>query len=362
MVIGAGLHGACTAMHLAESGLSTILIDKDTGGRQASSASAGGIRRLMRDPAELPLAMAATEMWQNIQALTGDHCGYRMVGQIKIAEDEDDLRRLEERAALTASLGYRFEEVIDARELRQRLPTLAPHCVGALLVRDDGFASPFRSTLAFQKMAVKAGAAFCQREAVLGIRRHEGKWRVTSDKNKYRVERIVNCAGAWGGRVASKLGESSAVTVKAPTMMITEPTAHAIHPVVGAASRKLSLKQLPNGALLVGGGYPGAVDVESERSVAVPANVAKSAKTVTDLFPHFAGVRVLRCWSGYEGHTPDGLPIIGESAKTEGVFHAYAFCGHGFQLAPVVGRELSSLIRTGQSDISLDAFSPARFH
>ena len=49
---------------------------------------------------------------------------------------------------------------------------------------------------------------------------------------------------------------------------------------------------------------------------------------------------VIRAWSGIEGYCADMLPVIGKSETTPGLFHAFGFCGHGFQLGPGAGAVL----------------------
>ncbi|NCF82475.1 MAG: FAD-dependent oxidoreductase, partial [Proteobacteria bacterium] len=76
IVIGGGLHGCATALHLKRSGLDTIVVEKDYVGRHASSANAGGVRRLGRALPEIPLAVAALASWHRIGELVDDDCGF----------------------------------------------------------------------------------------------------------------------------------------------------------------------------------------------------------------------------------------------------------------------------------------------
>jgi sarcosine oxidase subunit beta len=55
------------------------------------------------------------------------------------------------------------------------------------------------------------------------------------------------------------------------------------------------------------------------------------------------------------------LPVIGPSATTPGLLHAFGFCGHGFQLGPGVGLCIAELAVDDASRIALDAFSITRF-
>ena len=77
-------------------------------------------------------------------------------------------------------------------------------------------------------------------------------------------------------------------------------------------------------------------------------------------FPLLKKTTIIRAWAGIEGFTPDKLPIIG-AGKADGVFHAFAFSTHGFQMGPAVGKIISDLIVNGASDQPLNAFRVDRF-
>ncbi len=114
-------------------------------------------------------------------------------------------------------------------------------------------------------------------------------------------------------------------------------------------------------ALIVGGGYRARGDPARETSRLDLAGLHAGAMTAVGLFPRLRDVAVLRCWAGFEGRTPDELPVIGPGRTGEGVFHAFGFSGHGFQLAPVVGRILAELIVEGATDLPIEPFRIDRF-
>ncbi|MBB3660149.1 glycine/D-amino acid oxidase-like deaminating enzyme [Rhizobium sp. BK650] len=66
-------------------------------------------------------------------------------------------------------------------------------------------------------------------------------------------------------------------------------------------------------------------------------------------------------WSGCEGYEEDGLPVMGPSSTTAGLFHAFGFSGHGFQLGPGVGDVMGEIMATGRTDIPLQNFRIERF-
>jgi glycine/D-amino acid oxidase-like deaminating enzyme len=55
------------------------------------------------------------------------------------------------------------------------------------------------------------------------------------------------------------------------------------------------------------------------------------------------------------------LPVIGPSATTEGLFHAFGFSGHGFQLGPGVGAVLAELALDGETETPIREFRLDRF-
>ena len=79
------------------------------------------------------------------------------------------------------------------------------------------------------------------------------------------------------------------------------------------------------------------------------------------LVPGLAEARVIRTWSGVDGQMPDHIPVIGSSSTTPGLFHAFGFSGHGFQLGPVIGIILSELVLDGRTESPIEPFSITRF-
>jgi len=63
----------------------------------------------------------------------------------------------------------------------------------------------------------------------------------------------------------------------------------------------------------------------------------------------------------HRGYMADDVPIIGPSAKVDGLFYAFGFCGHGFQLGPGVGDTMAELIDTGRTSVPIDPFLIGRF-
>ena len=141
LIIGGGLHGCSAAFHLSMRGVSVTVLEKDTVGRHASGLSAGGVRRLGRDLAEVPIAVRASEIWRDIKALVDDDCGYTESRYLSLAENEADMERGRARVAALQAHGFSHEEMIDQATLRSLAPGVAEHCIGAMHVDGDGAAA-----------------------------------------------------------------------------------------------------------------------------------------------------------------------------------------------------------------------------
>jgi len=361
IVIGGGIHGISAALHLAMAGCRVVALEKDHCGRHASGVNAGGVRTLARDPAEVPLSLAALDMWYAIGDLVGDDCGFECHGQIQIAETEADLVMLRSRVDGLRASGYHHEEIIDRRELAELLPAVSDTCVGAAIARRDGAAIPFRTVLAFQRRAKDFGVVFREGEGVARLRRLARDWEVTTSLGeRLTAPTIVNCAGVWAGKIAQQVGDQAPVEATAPMMMVTLPIQRVMEPVVIGSSRPLSLKQLANGTVLIGGGQSGTPVPHENRTELDFSKLHRSCVTVSELFPILRGLTVVRAWAGLEARMSDGIPVIG-AGSAEGVFHAFGFSAHGFQLGPIVGRIIADLIVRQATDMPIRPFGIQRF-
>jgi sarcosine oxidase, subunit beta len=361
VVIGGGLHGCSTALHLALRGLKPILVEKDYAGRHASGVNAGGVRQLARHLAEIPLSISSMALWERIEDLVGDDCGFESHGTVLVAENEEELAGFRTRVEDLRLKGFTHEELIDRAELKRLVPAVADHCPGGVVSRRDGAADPFRTTQAFRKRAIEKGAEVLEGVTVTGLARAGSVWRVETSAGPIEAPKVVNAAGAWADRIAAALGEPVPLEVIAPMLMVTSRLPAFIEPVVILRGRKLSFKQLDNGTVVIGGGHL-AVPYRDENSTVIDwAKLATSARTVWELFPVMRAATIVRAWAGIEARMPDDIPVVGPSLTSEGVFHQFGFSGHGFQLGPGMGAMMAELVATGATNTPIDGLGIGRF-
>jgi sarcosine oxidase subunit beta len=123
----------------------------------------------------------------------------------------------------------------------------------------------------------------------------------------------------------------------------------------------LTLKQQSiGGKVLVGGGWTGTGDEHTGERRLSRASIAGNAQAAVETVPALARAPLLRAWTGFEGRTPDKLPIIGPLPGYPNL-HVLGCASGGLTLAPACGHLLAQQLAGEPLDLPLDAFAPARF-
>ena len=146
----------------------------------------------------------------------------------------------------------------------------------------------------------------------------------------------------------------------APNMCVTEPLPLFMGPNIGVCGGSIYLRQVPHGSVIFGAGL-GIADREAMRARPLAEVTQEAARLAIGLVPSLANALLVRSWTGIEGRMADGIPVVGPSASIPGLFHAFGFTGHGFQLGPAVGAVLAELALDGVTETRIDGLSIERF-
>lgn len=358
-IIGGGLAGCSAALHLRLRGASVALFERGMCGAQASGVNYGGVRQQGRHFAELPLARRSRAIWARLPELIGTDGEFVVTGHLKLARREGEVAELEAYAKRAASFGLELQ-LLDRAELRHRYPWLAGAVAGSLCA-EDGHANPRLVAPAFARRAAAMGAIIREQAEVAEVMQAGPDFELRlATGESFRATRLLNVAGAWGSIIAERFGEAVPETVMAPNMCVTEPLPHVIGPNIGVCGGGIYLRQIARGNVIFGAGE-GRADRDARRAFPDPDVTRAAARSAIALVPHLAHANLIRTWSGIEGRMPDSLPVIGPSSTTPGLFHAFGFSGHGFQLGPAVGAVLSELALDGTTTTDIAPFSIERF-
>ena len=364
VVIGAGVIGAAITYYLAKAGVEVTLIDRyrPISSGTASQSSAGGVRHQGRVAPEIPLAIYSINLWSNLEAELNADLHYRQDGMTVLIDDMELLPNLEMRVEREQALGLDIR-VVKGQELHNLIPGLAPQLVAGSYCPKDGHADPMRTTSALALAAQRHGARLIWNCPAKGLHVEKGKIvAVETPDGDISCQYAILAAGAWTPAIAASVGLDLPIRPGAIQMMVTAPRPHTLDQVLGWVNHNISLKQVPPGNFVIGGGWPGQSDPDSYRTTLRPGSMAKSARTTVRLFPMLAGVSVMRAWVGIEAWCIDDRPIIGPVPSLDGLILATGFSGHGFAISPGVGSLLARYVTTGQLPELLNPFNITRFN
>lgn len=364
IIVGGGLMGAASAYFLAKRGVSVTLIDRSLVGSGATLASFGNIRRQGRYLPQMPLAHRSLALWGEIVNLLGEDVEFRATGHIRLAFDDTSVADMERFAVEAEPWGLALE-LLSPPQIAARFPYLSKQAQAASFSPLDGSANPRLIATAFARAAARLGARVVENTDVTQVARTDNGFCVTTTNGEFRAETLQISAGAWGARLSNQFREPVPIQAFGPQMGVTEPLPYRIPPVVGiwgqSKAEGVYFRQVERGNIVFGGGVRMPVDLDPGHAHVDPSNTLKQLPYLIRICPALANVSVIRTWSGCEGYTRDMLPVMGASAKIPGLFYAFGFCGHGFQLGPGVGDVMAELIATGRSDIPLAPFAISRF-
>ncbi|HWK43470.1 MAG TPA: FAD-binding oxidoreductase [Stellaceae bacterium] len=361
-VIGAGVMGASTALHLARAGMRTVIIDRGAICREASGVNAGTLTLHMTRAALIPYAMAGRQRWIDAPIWLGADVGGRAVEGMSVAFTPAEAEMVEQRAKSRREQGAPIEVISPARA-RAVEPGLNERVILAAYSEIDGYASAYLTGRAYRAALVAAGAEIREATAVVGVDRAAidrtgGGFTIrTATGEVIRARRLVLAGGVWLEQMLGWIDVTIPVKCLINQLIVTERVRPVMRTVLGVASGLLSLKQFENGTVLIGGGWQGIGDTVRGGVEAIPDNLMGNMRLARYTIPALAQARIARIWLGLESETSDALPMIG---AVPGVPDAYVIgCVHsGYTSGPYMGELLAELI-LGKAT-SMPLFDPAR--
>ncbi|MBK1699162.1 NAD(P)/FAD-dependent oxidoreductase [Rhodovibrio salinarum] len=364
IVIGGGLMGAATAFFLARRGVQVTLIERRRVGQGATVASFGNIRRQGRFLPQLPLAHRSRMLWGELHTLLGQDVEFRATGHLRLAFEPEAIADMEAHAAEARPWGLELE-LLEPRDIQRRFPGLGPGARAASFSPHDGSGNPRLIAPAFARAASALGARIVENTEVTAIRHDRRRFGIETSSGTFMAERLVVATGAWGADMAARFGEPVPLEAHGPQMGVTEPLPHRIQPVVGVWTRHkeagVYFRQVERGNIVFGGGKRVPVPLDPGFARPDPALLAQQLPHLLRLCPALQAAQVIRTWSGTEGYVADMLPVMGPSVRVPGLYYAFGFSGHGFQIGPAVGDVMAELIAEERTETPIAPFSIARF-
>ncbi|TIS45794.1 hypothetical protein [Mesorhizobium sp.] len=145
-------------------------------------------------------------------------------------------------------------------------------------------------------------------------------------------------------------------------MFVTNPNGKTINHLLGHAHRKLSVKQIPDGTLMLSGGHSVAHTPQGRWKGSLSSIVLGLTDAIATL-PFIDESSFLKVdASRVETCAVDGIPIVDTPAALHNTIHGFAWTGHGFAIALGFAKYLAEWIVSGERPQALDVYSGKRFH
>ena len=364
VVVGAGVVGCGVAWHLARRGREVLVVDA---GPVAGAASGGvgmrGVRANGRDPRELGLARMADGLWPDLADAIGHPTGHRRTGHLHLSEQASDRPTLVAQVDRQQAAGI-ASELLDRDRLDELEPGLSPRVLAAVHCAGDGVADHTATTRGLALAARAAGAELREGATVVGLGRTADRVRVDPAEGEViEARQAVICTNAGTADLLAPLGPPMPLVTVWPQVLVTVPLAEApVHHLIGHASRRLALKALPDGSVMISGGWLGRWDAERGAGVVDPDAVAGNRRDAAAVFPALEGIELRAALADRpESASFDLVPIVDEVPGIDGAVVAAGWSGHGWAIAPAVASLLADWVTTGHRPPLLDGLGLDRF-
>jgi glycine/D-amino acid oxidase-like deaminating enzyme len=372
-IIGGGLAGLSTALHLAEQGIETIVLEAQEPGWGASGNNGGQLNPgLKLDPDTIEAAFGADlgarmiAFAYNTPVFTLDlirrlciACEVRQNGTLRAAYHENNAAEIRTTAAQCLRRGMPVR-MLDRDAVREMTGT--DRYIGAMLDRRGGDVQPLSYARGLARAALAAGAAIHGGTPAISLRREAGRWRIETPRAVVRAEKILIATNGftddlWPGLRRTIVPVFSSIAASEP---LPDGVARQIMPTRSVLYESGHITVYyridASNRLLIGGRGP-------MQWIRDPSAVAYLTRYAVRLWPALAGVRWTHGWNSRLAMTADHFPHVHEPGPGALV---YLGCnGRGVALATAMGQQLARRLIGGEAagiDMPVTTIKPIRLH
>jgi sarcosine oxidase, subunit beta len=362
-IIGAGIHGVCAGYHLARMGVKTIIFDRWAPAGGPTGRSSAICRAFYTNRFIAQVAHDSLEMFTAFAEISGGRdAGFRRTGDLYLLGPEE-LEHVHQTAAMLAEVGTQIE-LLTPSALTQRHPEMNLDGVAiAAWEVHAGYADPVATTQGLFQRAVELGLTPRLYTQVSGIepRPGGGAYVVTSGTERIECARLLIAAGPWTKHLVEQVHVELPLTVERHYVATFGwSRAPALPYVLGDIPAGYYMK--PEGLeLFLVGPLPSEpqADPDSYSASVTAEEISRMASGITARIPSLALADTRGGWASLYDVSPDWQPVIGEVAP--GIFVDAGTSGHGFKLAPALGKHVARLVLGKDVDDGLRQFHPSRF-
>jgi glycine/D-amino acid oxidase-like deaminating enzyme len=359
VVVGAGIMGLVTGIFLARAGRDVVILERGEAWREASGVNAGSLGVQNKRLPLVPFTLEALKLWGSARKLFGGDVGFVPCGGLRVATTPEDAERLAVSAAEQRTMGL-ATAWLQGAALEAIAPWLGPSVIAATFSDADSFAIPLMAGPVLIEALLRAGGRLHTGTTVREVAGDARGSQLVTDRGSIACRSLVIAAGAWSGELARGVGVKLPVGLEVNMLTITEPATPVMDRIVTHVRGILTLKQYPNGTCMIGGGWQGVGSLASGRKELDHEALIHNLRVAASVVPGLARLAIVRSWAGFEGSTPDALPLFGRLPGQDHVYIA-ACCRGGWTQGLIFGRLMAELVETGETSMTVAPFDPWRF-
>ncbi len=380
VVIGGGVVGVSALYHLARKGWAddVVLLEKAELTSGSTWHAAGLLPLFNMSYSVGQIHKYSVKFYQQLEQETGQPVGFKKVGNLRLAMNQDRMDEYYQYAATARTLGIDIRFLTPA-DIKQMWPLCSSDgLVGGIYHPDDGYIQPADLTQALAKGARNRGATIYRNTAVLAIEQQSsGNWLVKTTQGDISCEHIISATGNYARKTGQMVGLDIPVIPVEHQFIVTEPHPELIRrrdrgepelAVLRESDNSWYLREENSGFILgpyekgapccyVDGPNP---DAEYELFQEDIDRLAPHIEAAMARVPAFAEVGMKQVYNGAIPYTPDGNPIIGPAWDLD---NFWLNEGHSFGITAAggAGWQLAEWIVDGEPTVDMLGVEPRRF-
>jgi glycine/D-amino acid oxidase-like deaminating enzyme len=358
LVVGGGLVGTAVAYGLAREGAKVTVLDEGDGGFRASRGNFGLVWIQGKGYGLSPYARwsrSSAQRWPGLAAAlledSGVDVALRQPGGFHLCFSDAELAEREKRlSTLQAELGGDYPyQLLDAKELRERLPAAGPAVIGASYTPMDGHVNPLKLLRALHQSMQQRGVTLVSSSQISRIAPEAGGFAAHGRNAVWRAPRIVLAAGLGNRALAPQVGLHAPVAPNRGQVLVSERVAPFLH------YPTINVRQTDEGSVQFGD----SMEEVGHNDFTTTDVLSTIARRGVRAFPLLKDVRLVRMWAALRVYSPDGFPIYEQSAQYPGAF--VVTCHSGVTLAAAHALRIAPWVAGGTMPDELAAFPGGRF-
>ncbi|MBI3761655.1 MAG: FAD-dependent oxidoreductase [Chloroflexi bacterium] len=323
--------------------------------RFSFAAREGPMRKAI--PVLRDLGIATRALWDELARTDGLQFDYQQKGMMLLFRTRQGFAEGREEAHILREAGINLE-VLDGDQIRHMEPTVRPEVVGGIHFLDDAHHNPASFVRGLAHIAEGLGVHIKTGTEVLGFETSDGRIStVRTTRGDFHPNEVVLAAGAWSPVVARDLRINVPIqAAKGYSLTFKRPEMCPTYPMLLSETR---VAVTPMGPLLRFGGTLELAGIDlsiNQRRVGAIRRGAGEYLFGTE------GLELIELWRGLRPCTPDGVPIIGRSARVKNLIIAGGHATTGQSLGPITGKLVSQIVCGDAPAVALAALSPERFN